>query len=70
VLDLVVHSPAGASPLRPDRTFAPTGPGLSGSGPYNALGLSRLVTIQRSPTHPSDPIHPSAWIVDYATIAL
>jgi len=32
MLDSVVHSPAGASPLRPDRTFAPTGPELSGSG--------------------------------------
>ena len=34
VLESVVHSPVGASPLRPSRALALTGAGLSGSGLY------------------------------------
>ena len=37
---LVAHGPVGASPLRPGRTYAPAGPGLSGSGFYDALGCA------------------------------
>jgi hypothetical protein len=37
VLDSVVHSPAGGSPLRPSRALASIGPGLSGSGLYHVV---------------------------------
>jgi hypothetical protein len=37
VLDSVVHSPAGGSPLRPSRALASIRPGLSGSGLYHIV---------------------------------
>jgi hypothetical protein len=41
MLGLVAHGPAGTSPLRPGRTFAPTRPGpLSGSRPF---GVNRNI---------------------------
>ncbi len=37
---MVVHSPVGASPLRPGRTSAPTGPVLYGAPAFSCAALS------------------------------
>ena len=67
MVGFVAYGSVGTSPLRPGRTFAQSGPGLSGSGLHDAPG--RAVSFSSALARPSLCPGPVPQAVTYVQVS-